>query len=915
MTDQTIGHYKILDKLGEGGMGVVYKAHDTHLDRFVAIKVLPAEKVTNPERKRRFVQEAKAASALNHPNIITIYDIGSDNGCDFIAMEFVNGKTLEEWLGQKGLRLGETLKVAVQIADALATAHAAGIIHRDLKPGNVMVTEVGLVKVLDFGLAKLMDMSEGREENTTRTMAMDAAPSTELGAIVGTVAYMSPEQAEGKTLDGRSDIFSFGSVLYEMATHRRAFQGETRMSTLSAILRGEPKPVSDASSSVPRELEKIINRCLRKDPARRFQHMGDLKVELEELKEDSDSGKLALGATAATNSSRRSLLGVILTAGALLAAMVIGIAWWLNRSPKRVSAPVLTRLTSDSGLTTDPALSPDGKLVAYASDRSGEGNLDLWVQQVAGGDAIRLTRHPADDREPAFSPDGSKLVFSSEREGGGIYAISSFGGEAKRIADGGHNPQFSPDGKRIVYWTGERYFATLGEVYVVASTGGAPTALQTGIASARYPIWTPDGQHLLFLGRQRPDIASTSDDSADWWVAAVSGSAAVRTGAFDVFRGSALDVSLPDIAPIAPGGWIDDQHYVVFGGRSGASQNLWRIPLSRTTWHVLGAPERVTFGSGLEAKVSATADGRIAFVSLNENDDLWLLPIDANKGKVQGELQRLTEDASPQDYPSLSADGKKLAFNSYKSGHRDVWMRDLVTGKETTLANNPIRRPVFSADGSKVAYSMLDNQKWAIVAVESKDGVVKKLCEDCGEVFCWSPDGQTVFYVSGQPGRIYLLNVTSGEKRELIRHSKYSVIRPSVSSDGRWISFHAQMSPLRRQIFIVPLRDGKAPQESEWIPVTDGSGLDREAFWSPDGNSLYFLSERDGSRCIWVQRLEPKTKRPLGRAFPVYHSHSSHRSLMNLTNSGAAGPAVSRGKLVFAQREITGNIWMIEPQK
>jgi eukaryotic-like serine/threonine-protein kinase len=849
---------------------------------------------------------------LNHPNIITIYDIASDNGFDFIAMEFVNGKTLEQWLWQKGRRLGETLKVAVQIADALAVAHAAGIIHRDLKPGNVMVTDGGLVKVLDFGLAKLMDSSEGREEKTTRTMAMDAAPSTELGAILGTVAYMSPEQAEGKKLDGRSDIFSFGSVLYEMVTRRRAFHGETRMSTLSAILREEPKPLSDAGPAVPRELEKIISRCLRKDPARRFQHMGDLKVELEELKDDSESGKLGLEVQAATKPRGQQLLAIALIAGVVLVAIGIGVTWWLNRAPKTLLAPVLTRLTSDSGLTTDPALSPDGKLVAYASDRGGEGNLDLCVQQVAGGDAIRLTHNPADDREPNFSPDGSKIVFSSEREGGGIFLISALGGEAKRIADGGHNPKFSPDGKRIVYWTGERYFAQLGEIWVVASTGGAPTSLQTGIVSARYPIWTPDGEHLLFLGRR--------DGSPDWWVAAVNGGEVVKTGAWDAFRGQAFDGFLGQgfsslVAPIAPGGWIAEQDYVVFAARSGASQNLWRIPLSRTTWRVQSAPERVTFGSGLEAQVSAATGGRMAFASLNENDDLWLLPIEANKGKVRAELQRLTEDASTQDYPSLSANGKKLAFISFRSGNRDVWIKDLVAGKETPLANNPTHRPVLSADGSKVAYSVLENQKMAILVVESKGGVAKKLCEDCGEVFSWSPDEQSVFYTSGPPGRICILNVASGEKSELIRHSKYSVVRPSISSDGHWMSFHAQLSTLSRQIFVVPLRGGKAPEENEWVPVTDGSGLDREAFWSPNGNSLYFLSERDGSRCIWVQRLEPKTKRPLGAAFAVYHSHSSRRSLMNLTNSGAAGPAVSGDKLVFAQREITGNIWMIEPQK
>src|SRR5512136_325637 len=291
MIGKTLGHYQITEKLGEGGMGVVYNARDTHLDRFVAIKVLPAEKVADLDRKRRFVQEAKAASALNHPNIVHVYDIDQSDGTDYIAMEHVDGKTLDRRIGHRGLHLNDALRYAVQIADALAKAHSAGIVHRDLKPTNIMVNEDGVVKVLDFGLAKLTEWVQGDQFASTATVDDEGRPITEEGVIVGTVSYMSPEQAEGKKVDARSDIFSLGSVLYEMVTGQKAFQGGSKMSTLSAILHQEPKPVSDITPAIPAELERLINRCLRKDPAKRLQHMDDVKLALEELKEDSDSGR------------------------------------------------------------------------------------------------------------------------------------------------------------------------------------------------------------------------------------------------------------------------------------------------------------------------------------------------------------------------------------------------------------------------------------------------------------------------------------------------------------------------------------------------------------------------------------------------------------------------------------------------
>jgi tetratricopeptide (TPR) repeat protein/predicted Ser/Thr protein kinase len=348
MIGQRLLHYEVVGKLGEGGMGVVYKARDTHLDRFVAIKVLPPEKVADPERRRRFVQEAKAASALNHPNIITVHDTGEAGGSVFIVMEYVPGRTLSDLISGKGMALKEALRYAVQIADALAAAHEAGIIHRDIKPGNVMVTPKGLVKVLDFGLAKLTEAGALGEDESTRTLA----PATGEGTIVGTAAYMSPEQAEGKAVDARSDIFSLGAVLYEMVTGRRAFQRDSKASTLVAIITQEPGPLP---SSVPGELERIIARCLRKDPERRFQFMKDLKVELEELKEESESGTAALGAPqpAATPLSRRRLMygaGAVAAAGA--AAVATRAIWAPSAAAKlrTFAVMLIENLTGESSL-------------------------------------------------------------------------------------------------------------------------------------------------------------------------------------------------------------------------------------------------------------------------------------------------------------------------------------------------------------------------------------------------------------------------------------------------------------------------------------------------------------------------------------------------------------------------------------
>jgi len=471
-----LGPYEVLSLLGKGGMGEVYLARDTRLERKVALKVLPAELMDNPDRMKRFVQEAKAASRLNHPNIITIHEIDRAEGIDFLVMEYVPGKSLDELIPRKGIALKKALPIAIQMAEALAAAHAAGIVHRDLKPGNVMVSESGQVKVLDFGLAKLTEGSKSSRLEPTETIQFQSRSLTEEGTILGTVSYMSPEQAQGMSTDGRTDIFSFGAVLYEMLTGRRAFDGDSPASILSAILRDQPKPAAEIVQDLPRELDRMLSRCLRKDPDRRYQHAGDLKMDLQQVQEE-----LASGASGVTR-KRKVGLSVgrwwwLAVAGALI-GISFTVGWWVHSPQDSPPSWKLTQLTHDPGLSDFSALSPDGKLVAYASDRGLDGGMDLYVKQVAGGQPIRLTSDGAGNTTPDFSPDGSKIVFRSNRDGGGIYEIPAFGGDARLLARDGLNPKYSPDGSQVAYWVGNPgVYSTIpgtGTVWVIPVAGGPP---------------------------------------------------------------------------------------------------------------------------------------------------------------------------------------------------------------------------------------------------------------------------------------------------------------------------------------------------------------------------------------------------------------------------------------------------------
>ncbi|HLK68307.1 MAG TPA: protein kinase [Bryobacteraceae bacterium] len=906
LTGQTISHYRIVEKLGEGGMGVVWKARDMRLDRFVALKHLTADRMNDPERKKRFVQEARAASALNHPNIVTIYDIGQEHGTDFIAMEYVPGKALNQLIPRKGMRLNEALKYAIEVADALTAAHAAGIVHRDLKPGNVMVNDSGCVKVLDFGLAKLTEPDGTAESARTETIA--EAPKTGEGMIVGTAAYMSPEQAEGRKVDARTDIFSFGALLYEMITGRRAFGGDSMASILSAILRDEPKPASEIAPGLPRALDRIITRCLQKDPSLRYQHAGDLKIDLQQVKGETTAADSAMHQPLPRKLSMGR--GRWLAAAVACVVVLLAVGWRLYRPQSALSPWKLTRLTNEAGLSTDSALSPDGKLVVYRSDRAQDGEQDLYVKQVAGGQPIRLT-FDGTSTSPKFSPDGSKIVFRSSRDGGGIYEIPAFGGEAQLLARGGLNPVFSPDGSQVAYWVGLPSISHLvpgtGTIWVVPAAGGQPVQVATNFTTARSPIWSPDGKHLLFVGYTSAIAGDSS--SIDWWMIGANGEDAVRTDAYEALRHAGLQVSSNTVASPAPGTpppacWSASENTVIFSIASGDTSNLWAIGISPHTGKVAGAPKRLTTGTGSEVYPDCTFAGDLTFTNVETRRDIWSLSFDLDRGTPEGPLARITEGPARSEWPSFPNSGRYVTFVSDRAGRGNIWMRELGSGKELSVASSSLaqRYPLSNPSGTRVAYSVYEKDQRAVY-VSASGGAPEKLCGGCLRATGWSLDEKAILVFGGNPYQIDVLDLATHRQTPLLKHHTDSLLYGRFSPDNRWVSFTVRVPPNRGLIAIAPADGPKPIPESAWITIAETGG-DDSADWSPDGKTLYFSSPRDGHSCLWGQRMEARSHRPVGEPFAVQHFHGR-------VSFRHAGWSVAGGRIGLALVEDTGNIWMM----
>jgi serine/threonine protein kinase len=799
MTRRTIGHYEILDKLGEGGMGVVWKARDTNLHRLVAIKLLPPDKVANPERERRFIQEARAASALNHPNIVTVYDISSEDGIAFIVMEYLPGKTLDQLIPRKGLRTAETLKYAIQIADALAQAHAAGIIHRDLKPSNIMVAEDGRLKVLDFGLAKLTEAWDASEDEATRTIHTES----EEGTILGTVSYMSPEQAEGKKVDARSDIFAFGAVLYEMVTGQRAFQGDSRMSTVAAILNKEPKPVNEIVEDVPRDLEKIITRCLRKDRDRRLQHSADLKVALLDLKEESDSGTLAR--TPAASRPRRPWIWIAALAGVTALA---AIGWFILPLSKTKEAPPIVRpLTSYQGSESWASFSPDGNQVAFSWNGEKQDNYDIYVKLVDSGPPLRLTSHPADDISPAWSPDGRQIAFlRTSSNSNEILLISPLGGPERKLAEvdkTGSGSSWSPDGKFLAV----RDQRAIALVSIQSGEKRRFTSPPTGIFGDAFPAFSPDGRTLAFY---RQMLAS-----GDIFLAPVSDGLQIRQLTHDNREVNGL-------------AWTPNGKEIVFSSARGGDNALWRIPA------LGGAPEPLpTVGPDASLPAIARQSSRAAFTRSINNGSIWRLDI-GPAGHVAPPT-RLIASSRSDSLPRISPDGRRIAFVSTRSGSSEMWVCDSQGGGAVQLTSfgGGLGPPSWSPDSSKIVFIARPETRSDIFVIGAGGGSPRPLTAGPFDENnpSWSRDGHWIYFGSNRGGtrQVWKMPAEGGKATQVTRHGGFTGFE---SMDGKY--FYYVLTPVGGSIWKVPLDGG---DETLVLPAN----LRWWTIWALGDQGIYFL--------------------------------------------------------------------------
>ncbi len=796
-------------------MRVVYKARDTHLDRFVALKILPAEKVADPDRKRRFVQEAKAASSLNHPNIITIHDIESEGGIQFIAMEYVAGKTLDRLIPRKGMRLSEALKLAIQMADALAKAHSAGIVHRDLKPGNVMVTGEGLVKVLDFGLAKLTEVSGSREEATLTLESL-----TEEGLIVGTVSYMSPEQAGGKTIDVRSDIFSFGAVLYEMVSGQKAFQGDTKLSTLAAIVKQEPRPVSQLVPTVPGDLEKIVNRCLRKDRERRSQTMADVKIALQELKEESDSGTLV----SAPSTQRIRRRGKVWTVVAVVTLAVAGVAVWINRSTIKMPEAPLTAvpLTSYPGQERQPSFSPDGNQVAFSWNGEKQDNFDIYVKLIGSGTQLRLTTAPEADTNPAWSPDGNSIAFIRQRPGGkaSVVLVSPLGPPERKVAEISKTGMdwlrglvWTPDGKSLVVtdWNSDSEPSGLFLLSVESGEKQRLTSPKQKLFVDSQPAFSPDGRTLAFIR-------------------------AVAVGVHDIYR---LALS-EDFQPIGEpkrltfenqvtfrSVWTLDGREIIFSSGPYLGPNLFRIAASGS-----GKPQRLVYTRDL--------------IDVN----IWRLQVPGPHGKISSPI-RLISSTRVDGHAQFSPDGKRIAFNSNRTGSFEIWICDSdgSNAQRLTLLGVYCGSPQWSPDGERIAFSSILEKQWEIYVISANGGRPKRLTSSPAydDQPRWSRDRKWIYFLSDRSGENQIWKTPAGGGEALRLTTKGGALALK-SPDPQWVYYTRSDGALWK----VPRDGGEETQVLESV---------EDNYFAIVNGGIYFIPRPDSAGLHSIQFFNFATKR------------------------------------------------------
>ena len=797
MIKKTILHYKILEKLGEGGMGVVYKALDTRLNREVAIKFLPHHIAPTEEERQRFKVEAQAAAALNHPNIATIYAVEEVDGETFIVMEYIKGRELKDIIHSifpKVLDMRMVLEYAIQIAEGLQAAHEEGVMHRDIKSANIMITEKDQVKIMDFGLAKIRGGDELTKEHST----------------LGTAVYMSPEQALGKKdIDYRTDIWSFGVVLYEMLTGQLPFRSEYDSAILYAILNEKPEAIKEKRADVPIEIENVIFKCLYKDREIRYPSCDEILNNLKKFTGASGSEKIATPMKRTRKKSKKIKTIISMTAG--LSFILLALFVFVLIFQKKLKDPRIVNIrplfASTAVMQIAPKLSPDGTRVLYDSDQAG--NLDIWVMQLVSGAKRNLTEDfDGIDGSPIWSPDGEFIAFSSSREGGGIFVTSEFGGTVRRIVSLSlkdfRGLSWSPDGKKMAY-------NLAGKIYIVPAEGGKPIEVNLSHSVRLGPTWFPNSDRLAYVPYEQV------------WSVGLDGSSPM------------LMLNKPGL--LFPPTWSGDGKYIFFKWNRRGMRDIWWATADKSG-NLNGEIKPLSSGLNI-GNFSISNDGlKLVYGTIDYQHNIYSLPIHKNGVLSLADAKPITNEKwylPKETVLSLSTDLQWIAFNIWRGGYNQIWIvqkngENLRQVTDDSTVNWGGR---WGPDGEHIIYP--SNGKMYKISIKGGPASAMALPDTADQTwFSWSPDKKKIAFMSNRTGNldVWLMPANGGKEEQLTTHKENDYC-PLWSPDGNVISFGSDRSG-SHEIYLYSVASGEIRKLTS-VDSPDYIGYD----WSLDGKKIY----------------------------------------------------------------------------